>query len=76
MPRMLFSNSTNSPACTLSNHDAGNAVTNGEHLPDLGDFGLLAEVLICSFRMAEISPAHIHQRLFHRKLDRIEFGAE
>ena len=40
--------------------DAGDAVADRQHLADLGDIGLGAEILaICCFRMAEISAARI-----------------
>src|SRR6185437_7975445 len=58
-------------AVIAENHDAdivifeveGNAVTDGEYLPDLGDFGLLAEVLDLLFQNGgDFCGADIHQR--------------
>jgi hypothetical protein len=39
--------------------DAGDAVTDGQNLTDFRNLGFLAEVLICSFRIEEISAARM-----------------
>jgi len=80
MPRVPFSNSTISPAWTfVQTVDAGNAVTDGQHLSDFGDFSLLAEILDLvledrgKFPRARMS---IRPASFIAVLDRIEFGAK
>ena len=64
---MPFSNSTIRRPDVVEAVDAGDAVADGQHLSDFGNFSLLAEILDLSLRIAEISAAGCPSAcLFHR----------
>ena len=79
MPRVPSANSTISPAWHIVEAvDAGDAVADRQHLADLGDFRLLAEILDLLLEdRGDLGGADIHQPTsFMASFETVELGAQ